>query len=62
MRLSPLVPLLLFAACQPPARVSGQASDFHLDDVNAGSARFGQPVSPRDYVGKVSGWYFGYST
>lgn len=36
--------------------------DFSLTDVNATSATFDTPVSPRDYLGKVSGWYFGHAT
>jgi hypothetical protein len=37
-------------------------ADFHLQDVNPASARFGQSVSPRDYLSQVSAWYFGHST
>ncbi len=37
-------------------------SDFHLIDANPNSPRAGQSVSPRDYVGKISAWYFGHST
>ena len=36
--------------------------DFSLTDVNPASARFGEEISPRDYLGKVSAWYFGHST
>ena len=36
--------------------------DFSLVDVNPASATAYQPVSPRDYLEKVSGWYFGHST
>lgn len=36
--------------------------DFSLTDVNATSATFDEPVSPRDYLSKVSGWYFGHAT
>jgi hypothetical protein len=35
---------------------------FSLLDVNANSKRSGQQVSPRDYAGQVTGWYFGHST
>ena len=42
-------------------RAGSQVPNFHLRDLNAGSSRFSQDVSPRDYVGKVSGWYFGHS-
>jgi hypothetical protein len=37
-------------------------ADFHLTDVNPNSPTSGQSVSPRDYLEKVSGWYFGHST
>lgn len=63
MRFALLAATLLFA-CQPPPPqpVAGeQAPDFLLPDVAPESARFGQQVSPRDYLGKVSGWYFGHS-
>lgn len=50
---------------EPPAEpvLSDQAvPDFSLIDVNASSRRHGESVSPRDYLGKVSAWYFGHST
>lgn len=36
--------------------------DFSLIDENATSPTAGDPVSPRDYLTKVSGWYFGHAT
>lgn len=36
--------------------------DFGLMDVNPNSATSGQTISPRDYVGQVSAWYFGHAT
>ena len=33
--------------------------DFSLADVNPASPTFEQQVSPRDYLGKISAWYFG---
>lgn len=33
--------------------------DFALADVNPASASYAQQVSPRDYLGKISAWYFG---
>jgi len=36
--------------------------DFYLPDENPTSLTYGQPVSPRDYLRKVSGWYFGHAT
>lgn len=41
---------------------AGPAPDFAIDDVNTTSATFDQVVSPRDYLEKVSGWYFGHAT
>ena len=37
-------------------------ADFGLMDVNPTSDTFGTTVSPRDYIGTVSGYYFGHST
>lgn len=34
--------------------------DFSLQDVNTASSTYQQPVSPRDYLEQVSGWYFAY--
>jgi len=42
--------------------VDRTASDFSLVDTNLNSPTSGDPVSPRDYLCKVSGWYFGHST
>lgn len=36
--------------------------DFHALDQNPASPRAGQTVSPRDYLERVSGWYFGHAT
>ena len=36
--------------------------DFYLEDVNPSSPRMGEQVSPRDYLEKVSGWYFTHAT
>ena len=33
--------------------------DFKLTDDNRNSARYNSPVSPRDYLLQVSGYYFG---
>ncbi len=37
---------------------AGLAPDFSLEDVNPDSATAAQPVSPRDYPGMVTAWYF----
>ncbi len=36
--------------------------DFRLADVNPNSERYLAPVSPRDYLLQVSGYYFGWAT
>lgn len=36
--------------------------NFSLTDVNAASLTFNQPVTPRDYIGFVSAYYFGHAT
>jgi hypothetical protein len=36
--------------------------DFAVVDVNADSPRFEEAVSPRDYLGQISAWYFGAAT
>lgn len=45
-----------------PISLGEVASSFALLDVNPASPRYGQRVSPPDYVGRVSAWYFGHST
>lgn len=40
----------------------GLVANFSLPDQNPTSARSGQAISPRDYLGDVSGWYFIHST
>jgi hypothetical protein len=64
-----MLPLFaLFACTSTPsaddslAAESAEVTDFLLDDVNPNSARSGDAVSPRDYLGDVSGWYFIHST
>ena len=37
---------------------SSAAPDFSIPDVNDTSPRFNDMVSPRDYQGQVSAWYF----
>lgn len=37
-------------------------AQFSLMDVNETSDTYGQAVSPADYLGKTSGWYFGHAT
>ena len=35
---------------------------FSLEDVNPTSATYGQMVSPADFAGQTSAWYFAHST
>ncbi len=56
---------LLLAGCgadAPGLSADGLVPDFALVDENAGSDRFEEAVSPRDYLEKVSGWYFTHAT
>ena len=67
--------LLAFAACGATSSgaggdsdprgggdTDGPAPDFALLDVNTTSATYDTSVSPRDYLDKVSAWYFGHAT
>lgn len=36
--------------------------DFALADLNPASSRYEETISPRDYIGRVSGYYFVHST
>jgi hypothetical protein len=36
--------------------------DFSLVDTNVNSPTYGQDVSPSDYLGEVSAWYFGHAS
>ena len=36
--------------------------DFSVTDVNPNSVRYREAVSPRDYLGQISAWYFGHAT
>lgn len=42
--------------------MGGAAPNFALRDVNPGSPSFGDLVGPRDYLGTVSVWFFGWAT
>ena len=65
----PLAALFLAVGCGsgggsplPVTSDPQMAPDFALEDVNDTSATHTVDVSPRDYIGKVSGWYFGDAT
>ena len=67
--MSPRLPLALASlslavACpQGPTYDPGeQVPDFSLEDVNSTSASHGQQISPFDFEGMASAWYFGHSS
>jgi hypothetical protein len=70
MRFCPVLVLVAFAACgeaddRPSTTGPGDGHllpDFTLLDVNANSPTFDAEVSPRQFLTKVSAWYFGHST
>lgn len=51
----------LDAASDADATVA-MVPDFALVDENAASTTYQKSVSPRDYLGQVSAWYFGHAT
>lgn len=60
-----LIPFfLVFGACTsieaPDPNVA--MPDFTLIDSNENAASFDQEISPRNYLGSISGWYFGHGT
>ena len=52
---------LLVAACSSSSTPLPVA-EFSLQDVNPNSTTTGQNISPRDYLTRVSAWYFGSAT
>lgn len=50
-----VLPLMMLTA----GSTAEQVADFNLQDTNDESPRFGDVVSPRDYVLQVCGFYFG---
>ena len=52
--------LLVGAGCK--ALPDDPMPEFQLVDLNPGSSRAGQTISPRDYLEQVSGWYFIHAT
>jgi len=53
--------LLLAAACGGSGGTE-MVADFVLPDVNINSTTAGQNISPRNYLGFVSAYYFGAAT
>ena len=47
---------------KPDPASMDKVPDFALTDVNPNSSRHGEVVSPRDYLGKISCYYFGHAT
>ena len=41
---------------------SEPVADFSLVDLNPNSATYNQSLSPRDFLGQTSAWYFGHAT
>jgi hypothetical protein len=66
--LAALVALFLTVGCGkdsttgPPTSDGEPVPEFSLPDTNPTSSRFEEMVSPRDYRGRISAWYFGYAT
>ena len=59
---SPIVGLCVLVAASSLASGGEIVPDFTLTDVNPTSPTYDQTVSPRDFLGKVSGYYFGFAT
>jgi hypothetical protein len=61
-----LTTALLLVGCRPQLAVDGGVGslvpDFSLNDENPASTTGGQQVSPSQYRGRVSAWYFGHSS
>ncbi|MBX2798330.1 MAG: hypothetical protein KTR31_11690 [Myxococcales bacterium] len=62
-----LAGLSLWAGCEPEAgdahpRFGEELPDFALVDTNATSPTTGTEVSPRQFLGQRTAWYFGHST
>jgi hypothetical protein len=49
-------------AVGPGPTVGELAADFSLPDHNPSSPSFSALVSPRQFLGKISAWYFGHAT
>jgi hypothetical protein len=47
---------------EPNTLPENAAPDFSILDINPDSPRYDEMVSPRDYVGQISAYYFGHAT
>ncbi len=56
------LPWILSFVTVAPVAFGEPVSDFSLEDANPASVRFESPVSPRDYLLQVTGFYFGTAT
>lgn len=56
-----LISLVLACSGGGPTQLQGPVPDFSLVDLNPASPSAGEPVSPRDLIDQVSGWYFTYA-
>ena len=60
--------VLLLGGCnddkptKPLENTGGVVPDFKILDVNPNSSAYGDSVSPREYLGQISCWYFGHAT
>lgn len=53
--------LCAFLTGAPRAVAADLVPDFQLQDYNATSPTYLQFVSPRDFLGTTTAWYFGYA-
>lgn len=56
------LPWILSLIASTAGAFAQQVGDFALEDANPASVRFQSPVSPRDYLLQVTGFYFGTAT
>ena len=55
--------LMLMLGCGPELVEPGSVlAEFSLEDVNSASATFEEVLSPADFAGTGSAWYFGHAT
>ncbi len=57
-----IITVLALLTGLPLASSDEPVPDFALLDVNPTSSTYDQLVSPRDFLHRASGWYFGHAT
>jgi hypothetical protein len=63
LRPLPSLALLTSLGCAGPnLDTSEPVPDWSLEDTNQSSASYGEAVSPSDFLGRVSAWYFGHGS